>query len=390
MRQAAEAETAFESRLWDESEPDGTNGGPLAVPRAADQLARHYDLTISRPRADMEAFHAFDYWLEEAVRERNLRCGILTDAVVRDAIDRLRTGRMTVGFHLDYFSLWHVPHDPYANLALAVRDSGGLTVNPPSRARLFTNKAEAHSRLADQGLGVPRTVLVEPGRDLNPAALDAAELVCDGTRTCYVKPANGFGNSAVTRIEQASFERLRDAVAQVRLQHPEDTVLVQEEIVCPRLRPDDGAERMAYWRLVYCLGEIIPFWWWKPEADHGRPSYRRLAGAEIKRLGLQDVIGYCQQLAELCQLKWFSTEICASAGDEASDFRLPTGDGRSLPIVAIDYVNDQCDVDVQSRWPGGPPDEFVRHVAHRFAETALARRNCLPMPLAAPRRRRAA
>ena len=44
--------------------------------------------------------------------------------------------------------------------------------------------------------------------------------------------------------------------------------------------------------------------------------------------------------------------------------------GRALPVVAIDYVNDQCDVDVQSRWAGAPPDELVRHVAGRFAEEA--------------------
>jgi hypothetical protein len=48
----------------------------------------------------------------------------------------------------------------------------------------------------------------------------------------------------------------------------------------------------------------------------------------------------------------------------------PTALGKSFPVVAIDYVNDQCDVDVQSRWAGGPPDELVRHVAGRFAEEA--------------------
>ena len=45
-----------------------------------------------------------------------------------------------------------------------------------------------------------------------------------------------------------------------------------------------------------------------------------------------------------------------------------------MPVVAIDYINDQCDVDVQSRWPGAPPDDVVRHVADRFAEEAWQRR----------------
>jgi hypothetical protein len=59
-----------------------------------------------------------------------------------------------------------------------------------------------------------------------------------------------------------------------------------------------------------------------------------------------------------------------------------------LSVLAIDYVNDQCDVVVQSRWPGGPPDAFVRHVAGRFAERAWqlrrdALRPAYPPPLRA-------
>jgi hypothetical protein len=39
-------------------------------------------------------------------------------------------------------------------------------------------------------------------------------------------------------------------------------------------------------------------------------------------------------------------------------------------VLAIDYVNDQCAVDVQSRWAGALPDETVRRIAERFAEEA--------------------
>ena len=39
-------------------------------------------------------------------------------------------------------------------------------------------------------------------------------------------------------------------------------------------------------------------------------------------------------------------------------------------MLAIDYLNDQCDVDVQSRWAGVPPDDVVYAYARRFARTA--------------------
>ncbi len=387
------AEVPSSLRLWEEPADilhPGTTG-QLCCPQNERELGRHYDLTISRStHADMDAFRAFDAWLARAAAERELSCCIVTDAVVREAAERLQSGRLQIGFHLDYFALWHISDDPYARLAHAVRDSGGTTINPPAKSRLFTNKAEAHVRLLKRGLGVPATALVALGADIDEPSLKACGLTIDGTSTCFVKPANGFGSSGVIRVENCTTERIREAVGKVRQRHPADTMLVQRAVTCPRLRAEDGSELMAYWRLVYCMGEIIPFWWHAAEADQGRPNYRRLSGAEIKRLRLQDVINYCRELADVCQMSWFSTELCACESSEGPGFRIPGPDGKPMAVVAIDYVNDQCDVDVQSRWLGGPPDDFVRHVANRFAEAARARKNCLPLPQFSPKKLRVA
>ena len=166
---------------------------------------------------------------------------------------------------------------------------------------------------------------------------------------------------------------------------------MQRQVIWPRLHCDDGAERNAYWRVFYCMGELMPFWWTKQEGGFAGPSYRRLTGAEIKRLRLQTLLAYARDLAGLCGMNWFSTEICLSDGDESSKYQGPGPDGRPRPLVAIDYVNDQCDVDVQSRCPGSPPDTLVRHVAERFAEAALMCKNTLPFGAAVfPSHKRAA
>ncbi|HEV8061754.1 MAG TPA: hypothetical protein VGP68_17890, partial [Gemmataceae bacterium] len=288
--------------------------------------------------------------------------------------------RLHCGFHLDYFALWHVPGDPYARLAEAIRDSGGDTINSPARSRYFTNKANAHAKLCRQGLGVPATLIVAPGAGFDTSALSEQGISLDGSKTVYVKPANGFASSGVTRIDSCKPERLQTVLLETRREHSQDSILIQQAVTYPRLRSEDGIERWAYWRIVYSMGELIPFWWHKSEADQGRPSYRRLSGADIKRLQLADVLAYCRGLANLCGLDWFSTELCASEGGEASAYHVPSPDGKILPVVAIDYVNDQCDVDAQSRWLGGPPDAFVRHVATRFAEAARARKDCLRFP----------
>ncbi len=368
--------------LWDEApeqnQPASAVG--LTIPRSVKDLAASYDLTISRPTPDMVAFGAFDRWLAAAAASRGLSCCLVHDGVVREAIERLQTGRLHCGFHLDYFALWHVPGDPYARLAEAIRDSGGSTINSPARSRFFTNKANAHAKLRRQGLGVPATLIVAPGAEIDASALAVQGVSLDGNKAIYVKPANGFASSGVTRIDNCKAERLEAVLAETRQQHSGDAFLIQRAVTCPRLHSEDGLERWAYWRIVYCMGELVPFWWHKSEADQGRPSYQRVSGADIKRLKLADVLAYCRDLAKLCGLDWFSTELCASEGGEPSSYHVPGPEGRILPVVAIDYVNDQCDVDVQSRWIGGPPDAFVRHVATRFAEAARARKNCLRFP----------
>ena len=382
MQQASATETASSLRVWEiplEQESPVAEAG-LPVPRTPQDLAGHYDLTISRPSIDMPCFRAFDRWLAAAAEVRGLTCCLLHDGVVREAIERLQSGRLNIGLHLDYFALWHVPGDAYARLAESVRDSGGTTINPPMNSRYFTNKANAHVKLRHQGLGVPATLVLRPGEQLAWPAVNEVGLPVDGSSALYVKPANGFGSAGVMRIENCNQEQLQSAVSEARQLHPDDAILIQHAVSCPRLRSEDGVERWAYWRIVHCMGEQVPFWWHKAEPDQGRPSYQRVSGSDIKRLKLQEVLAYSRELADVCGLSWFSTELCASEGGELSGHHVPGPDGKLLPVVAIDYVNDQCDVDVQSRWLGGPPDAFVRHAATRFAEAARARKNCLRFP----------
>src|SRR5262249_32415886 len=155
----------------------------------------------------------------------------------------------------------------------------------------------------------------------------------------------------------------------------------------PVLLCEDGVERPAYWRVIGCMGELFAFWWSPQSHTNGRPSYRTVTSSELRRHRLQPIIGYAQALADLSGLEWFSTEVCLSDGPEESRFCVIGGDGNERPVVAIDYLNDQCDVDVQSRVPSAPPDVIVRRVASRFAEEAWrlrqrqlrpAARMCLP------------
>lgn len=372
--------------FWEDGERTPTalgagTGASLHVPQGPGALAAHYDLTISHPRADMDAFRAFDRWLAESAAARGLSCALLHDGVVHEAIQRLDRGLLTIGFHLDYFSLWHSAGDPYARLACAVQDSGGQPINPPARARTFTDKATAHAELVRRGLGVPATVVLRPwiaDRHLTPA--ERARLHLDEPEAqVFIKPANGFGGRGVHRGDRTDPESLLATLSAARNHDRGDTFLIQRALRPPRLLCEDGVERLAYWRILYCLRELIPFWWNQEETHCGRPSYRRLTPPEIKDHRLGPVLRYVSDLAELSGLQWFSSEVCLSAGAEPSRYivRCPGGGAHTgcvWSVVAVDYINDQCDVDVQSRWPGAPPDAVVHHLAERFAAAAWQQR----------------
>src|SRR5579862_9781980 len=118
-------------------EPLANNAKPaaLAVPTSAADLAAHYDLSISQPKIVEEQFISFDRWLAQACAERGLSCLLIHDGIVGEVVQRLSSGRLAIGYHLDYFALWHVGDDLYGRLAVAVQDAGGRSVNPPARSR---------------------------------------------------------------------------------------------------------------------------------------------------------------------------------------------------------------------------------------------------------------
>jgi hypothetical protein len=351
--------------------PAAFSDATLPAPSRPEDFAARYDLTISHPEMHSPQFAAFDRWLAHEAHDHGLSCALIHDGNVPEAVHRLGAGLLTVGYHLDYYALWHRPEDSYARLAQAVEDTGGRSVNPSARARAFTDKATAMSELLRHGLGTPATLVVRPWSAVRPlSATERGRLGLDSADQCvYLKPANGFAGDGVVRVAGTD-ESLAAALVAARQRDPNETYLLQRQVRPPLLECEDGGARPAYWRVLFQLGELVPFWWAPQESVAPRPSYHPLTPAELRRHRLQGVLAYVRKLAELTGLDWFSTELCLSDGDEPSCFTVADGAGRARSVLAIDPVNDQCDVDVQSRWAGAPPDEAVRRIAMRFAEKA--------------------
>jgi hypothetical protein len=113
------------------------------------------------------------------------------------------------------------------------------------------------------------------------------------------------------------------------------------------------------------------FWWQQPDGSKdARSGYQMVTSTEMRRLRLQPVLDYARDLAELSRLDWFSTELCLSERPGVSRHTVPGADGSDWPVLALDYVNDRCNMEVCSRQPGALPDDVVRRIAVRCAEEA--------------------
>jgi hypothetical protein len=157
----------------------------------------------------------------------------------------------------------------------------------------------------------------------------------------FIKPANTTGGGL------GVFEHgtcLEDILA-VRQQHKGDKYLVQE-----RIHPLEKDGRRFWFRAFYVCGSLWATWW--HDLSH---VYEPLLPEQVERYALEPLFGMAQDIAGICRLNFFSTEIVLDRGNR---------------WLAVDYVNDSCDLRLKSRHVDGVPDEVVRQIAERIAEFA--------------------
>ncbi len=226
-----------------------------------------------------------------------------------------------------------------ARLVADAKARGVLVVNDPDRAAAAVDKARMHLALMSIGVEVPWTLLLPPDRVLTPQ--DEEALTSVGT-PFVIKPAHGGGGDGVV----LGASTLAD-IARARLACADDTVLVQEHIV-----PRDFGGRPAYFRVLYCLGDIHPCFW-HPDTS----EYAALSEAERASDWARGLEAVARAIAGVSLMSLFSTEVALSV------------DGR---WVAVDYVNDMCDLRPASLCAGGVPDPVLDAIVRRLVAAAGA------------------
>lgn len=280
--------------------------------------------------------------LKKECERRKLSFFWIREENVNEVIKRLEKKELKIKFLLDTEATYNKEKDRYARLCYATKDVGGVVINDPDRARVAVDKSVMHYELINAGINTPYSVIVRNWQP-NSFRLTGQEKQNLGL-PFVIKPACGYARQGV--IDEA-YGSIRE-IAQARSFDRGENFLLQEKI-----EPIELGGRRAWFRVFHVFDTIIPCWW-----DDLKYVYEHLTQEEFKKYNLSSLAKIVSRIAGITQMQWFSTEIAID-----SKFCEPR-------FIAIDYVNDQCDMTAQCESEDGVPDSIVKYTASRIVEAA--------------------
>lgn len=293
-------------------------------------MPAHFDIAIAW---DWEYDREFVSHLEHSAHAAALTTLSVPPSALQETLARLRGGEWTFAVCLDRASDTDEGFLPFAQ---AVRLTSARIVNLPEAVRHAADKATMHLEFLTHGIDVPYTLIISPYTEKQNIELSLNDLARLG-RPFIIKPANTTGGGTGVIL---GAETLRDVI-ESRQHHKNDKYLLQEKIEPARL---DG--ETAWFRVFWAFGSITPCWW-HPDSH----VYRAVEGNFGS--SLSPLLTITQRIHDVCQLDFFSSEIALT----------PSG-----KFVVVDYVNEICDMRLQSLHADGVPDQVVTKICDSFAE----------------------
>ena len=276
---------------------------------------------------------------------------IFIDAKSLDSLTaKIKNGSLKLKFYLDMASETFIPEDTYLKFNYLLKSSGTRIVADPDDVKTAADKSITHFNLMRAGIRVPFTIIIRGGEPPREFTDEEKGKLGD---FFVVKPALGYGQRGV---QITSHEAIHEAIAEARKVNMGDTVLVQEFI-----EPKEIDGRPAWFRVFNTYDEITPCWW-NPNAH----TYCKVFQREVYKHRLLPMIQITAEIARITRIEWFSSEIAINK--------------KTDEFFAIDYMNDQCWVNPQSKSADGIPDDVIARIAGRIVEKAqdyIKRRSAL-------------
>lgn len=268
--------------------------------------------------------------LISACAARDIRTQLVGPRELPFLPDELMSGRLQARVVID--RVWDWGGD-YTRHCDAVAQKHLTLLNDYELVRRAWNKPTMHYKVIAHGLSAPY-MMVLPSYESQPE-LAQRDLSSVGGRFS-VKGAHS-GGSGVLRPACSWEEVLRK-----RMEWPADETIVQTWV-----DPMMLGRRRAWFRVFYACGACFPCW-----ADDLTHDQTPVSAAEESLYRLDVLRGMTQQIAGLCGLNVFSTEIVLN---------------QHHVWQIIDYVNEPCDYRLKSRALNGVPDDVVKAITLRIA-----------------------
>ena len=289
----------------------------------------HYDLCLPWYwEYDMD----FVQLVESACHEQGISFYQVTPDNVLEFITALYKGEISFSTLLDRSQ----GDDRFLPINNWAKEYNKRRINPPELSKWSEDKATMHLELINAGIHTPYTILL--ASFLEQPALPQLDLSPLGHQF-VIKPSNGGGGEGV--ILGASS---MDQILRARMDFPDQKYLLQATITSRIIQG-----RPAWFRVFYSAGEVYPCWW--NPLTH---VFATVTQSEEYKYELSPLYDITKQIASICKLDWFTTEIALTREE----------------FVVVDYVNDHIDTRIQSTAVDGAPDEVIRKVAMQLVKIA--------------------
>jgi hypothetical protein len=280
--------------------------------------------------------------VQELFRLNNLSVLEIRAENVEEIFNMLKKGKLQFRYFLDRASDEDDAFQPLARFILQQFRTGDGTSMRPINLRDFqlraADKATMHLEFLAHDIEVPYTIIISPYNHKQEVELTITELAKLG-RPFIIKPANTTGGGIGVVMGAETLKEIIEA----RQSHKNDKYLLQETI-----KPIECAGRRAWLRVFYAFGDIIPSWW-----DDVTHIYSLLSEDEERQLDVERLKKITERIHTVCQLEFFSTELVCTVDKRC---------------VTVDYVNEMCDMRLQSQFVDGVPDAIVQRIVSRMME----------------------
>jgi len=292
-----------------------------------------YDLCIT---TDWEHDREFFDLLSLSLRVYGLSTFQVSPINLRETINKLREGSLAFRYLLDRAS---TTSPEFLELYETMSEGGIFPCLDDPRTMLWTaDKATMHLEFLSRGIRIPHTIILNPHCSAREISLSIHDLESLGL-PFIIKPASTTGGGIGVFKNGRSLED----IIRVRREYGDNMYLLQEKVT-----PFEIDTKRFWFRVFYICGLELATWW--NDETH---VYETLTDQQVSRYRLFPLYETLRQIADICKLNFFSTEIVVTAGWQ---------------FVVVDYVNEVCDLRLRSSFPDGVPNCVVYTITRRIAE----------------------